>query len=208
MNNISYKQICPQSIYKIKNVNVFLALLFICLSGTPINSFAQSQNGDSTNVSQTISEIHPPFIRVSAGFGASTMTFAGIASITYDLGNIFFGLRADEVFDASDMREDIRADEYAIIFGMSMNYQLGHLGFGTGISNVKDFSPGTPITFGGSHIVRYEKIEHSTIGLPIHFEAFFTPVRFFGIGVILFANINSSQSFGGFCLCIQFGKLN
>jgi hypothetical protein len=48
--------------------------------------------------------------------------------------------------------------------------------------------------------------EFKTVGLPIEAKVFLKPFPAFGIGVILFANINSEQSIHGYFICFQIGR--
>ena len=53
----------------------------------------------------------------------------------------------------------------------------------------------------------YEKITHQTIGFPISVKIFWVPLSFTGVGLELYANINSLHTFYGINICRQFGKL-
>ena len=53
----------------------------------------------------------------------------------------------------------------------------------------------------------YEKLNHSTIGVPISLKTFWVPVKFYGIGIDFNANINSKSSFYSVNFCHQIGKL-
>lgn len=46
-----------------------------------------------------------------------------------------------------------------------------------------------------------------TVGLPLESQIFWTPTRYFGIGVYGFGNINSKQSFAGALLGLQLGRV-
>jgi len=47
----------------------------------------------------------------------------------------------------------------------------------------------------------------TTVGIPLDFEAFFTPFRVLGIGVAVSGNINGKQSYAGVFFCLQLGKV-
>jgi hypothetical protein len=49
--------------------------------------------------------------------------------------------------------------------------------------------------------------EFGTIGIPLESQIFWTPTRYFGIGVYGFGNLNTKESFGGALLSLQFGRL-
>lgn len=53
----------------------------------------------------------------------------------------------------------------------------------------------------------YEKIRFYTIGIPITAKMFWVPLRFYGIGLELYVNINIKNTFYGIIFCHQFGKL-
>ena len=44
-------------------------------------------------------------------------------------------------------------------------------------------------------------------GFPLETQLFWRPLRFLGIGLYGFANFNSEESFYGFAICLQAGKL-
>lgn len=66
------------------------------------------------------------------------------------------------------------------------------------------FISSDPGWFGTSY---YEKIKSHTIGIPISAKVLWIPSRVYGIGVEVYANLNSKSSFYGINLCHQFGKL-
>lgn len=53
----------------------------------------------------------------------------------------------------------------------------------------------------------YEKIKHYTIGFPLSVKIFWVPLRFYGLGTELYANLNTVNPFYGINFCHQFGKL-
>lgn len=54
---------------------------------------------------------------------------------------------------------------------------------------------------------KYQSKKYRTIGFPISVKGFLVPFRFYGIGVDLYANINSASTFYGIYACHQFGLL-
>jgi hypothetical protein len=46
-----------------------------------------------------------------------------------------------------------------------------------------------------------------TVGLPLESQVFWTPTRYFGVGIYVFGNVNTKQSFGGAMLGIQLGRV-
>ncbi len=53
----------------------------------------------------------------------------------------------------------------------------------------------------------YEKRRFLTAGIPLEAQAFFTPLPFMGLGLVLDANLNPVRNYMGVNLCLQFGKL-
>lgn len=49
--------------------------------------------------------------------------------------------------------------------------------------------------------------ESTTIGIPLQFQAMWTPTSVVGLGVTLFGDINTEKSFGGWLLCLNIGKV-
>jgi hypothetical protein len=46
-----------------------------------------------------------------------------------------------------------------------------------------------------------------TVGIPLETQIFWTPTRYFGVGVYGFGNLNTKQSFAGALLGIQLGRV-
>ena len=169
---------------------------------------AQIQIEDSTTVPGSGLNSSPPYIRLVFGLGKTSMGFGGIAFIECDLGNIFFCLRTSGMFHLGNYGPDEGADEFGIVGGYSVNYQLGLISFGAGISKVFHNTQQpvqSPDGFGNPHV--HYNIQKTTIGLPLQMELFFTPIRIIGLGLCIFSTVNNLKSFGGIALCLQIGRL-
>ncbi|MGI8584486.1 MAG: hypothetical protein ACR2KX_20035 [Chitinophagaceae bacterium] len=79
------------------------------------------------------------------------------------------------------------------------------IGFIEGITRGKYLSSGGPGWFDPDY---YEKIRFYRIGIPISAKMFWVPLRFYGIGLELYVNINIKNTFYGIIFCHQFGKLS
>lgn len=92
-------------------------------------------------------------------------------------------------------------NDYSILYGRAFTSSAflaslgGGLGFVDGSISNGLFSEEEP-----------EEIE-MIIGLPLEAQLFWRPLRFLGLGLYGFANINSEESFYGCTLALQIGKL-
>ena len=46
-----------------------------------------------------------------------------------------------------------------------------------------------------------------TLGIPVIVDAWYVPFRFFGIGASAYGTVNTTATYGGFAVCLGFGKL-
>ena len=169
---------------------------------------AQTQIEDGTAVSGYGQNSSPPYIRLSFGLGKSSMSFGGIAFIECDLGHVYFCLRTSGTFHLGDHGPDENAGDFGLVGGYSINYQLGYISIGTGLSKVYHTTQKpviSPDGFGNPH--DHYNIQKTTIGLPMQMELFFTPISVFGLGISFYSNVNSLKSYYGIALCIQIGRL-
>ena len=69
--------------------------------------------------------------------------------------------------------------------------------------------PGKLISSGGGFFTqsKYERMSFYTIGIPISAQFFYIPKNRFGIGLELYANFNSHNTFYEMNLCFEFGRL-
>ena len=53
----------------------------------------------------------------------------------------------------------------------------------------------------------YDKLTKNTLGIPVSCKIMWLPAKFYGIGLEIYANLNRVNSFYGFNMAHQFGKL-
>jgi hypothetical protein len=82
-----------------------------------------------------------------------------------------------------------QAWDIGVLYGRSYKTQRAMISASAGIAYV-----GPPSDFG-------------TVGIPLESQIFWTPTRYFGIGVYGFGNLNTKEPFGGALLGLQFGRL-
>ncbi len=120
------------------------------------------------------------------------------SSEAVNLSGIFSNL-----FCTSNCKNEDSAGDVALMYGLMQKNTLGYVSASTGLALATDQQPEIIVngvqTQPGSNTY--------TIGLPLELQAFITPVRYVGIGLIGFGDLNTRKSFGGVALALQFGKL-
>jgi len=92
--------------------------------------------------------------------------------------------------------------EFGLLYGRSFRKDILLLSVSAGISYVSGINRGQNIQ---DHY--YEKINISTIGIPIEAEAMFEFSDYVGAGFLFFANLNKEKNFNGVMLRIKIGSL-
>lgn len=77
------------------------------------------------------------------------------------------------------------------LVGLVEQGRWGHLSLGSGVAVVGGRSPDEPGT------------KSSTLGIPLDVQAFFTPIRYVGIGVHGYANVNPGDNLLGWSVQLQ-----
>jgi hypothetical protein len=162
-------------------------LLLLWTSANTIN--AQSSKGNLTD----------KYYWLDLGLGRSTVDEGGgfHMGATYQFGRNMLSLRATlngELFGKT-------IGDYGLLYGYALASSRILSSFGVGISLVSGsiskglFSEEEAETIG------------PTIGLPLEAQLVWRPLKFMGIGLHGYANINPEESFTGATLCIHIGKL-
>jgi hypothetical protein len=148
-------------------------------------------SSSSLTFAQEISEQpRPGYFWVNGGLGASTGGLAIGLNLSLQPpqpGFLLFSLRGITNFEI--LGDDI--SELAILGGYSSKRpkSRSYFSIATGIGTVS-----------GSSI-------DATFGVPVEIQLFYQPLRFAGIGLLGFANLNKEENLYGILLCLQFGKL-
>jgi hypothetical protein len=71
----------------------------------------------------------------------------------------------------------------------------------------RSYKTGFAMISGSAGIAYVGGNANPTVGIPLESQIFWTPTRYFGIGVYGFGNINTKNSFGGALLGLQFGRV-
>jgi hypothetical protein len=139
--------------------------------------------------------------------------FGGSIGFAFQKHNDVYALDARvlgelQIFDYSKVNNSISSVELNYGRGFKKNSFFSCVS--AGIGWVTSVQKGKLLSRQGdwfSSVSSYEKITHHTIGFPISVKAFWVPLKFYGLGIELFININSIKTFYGINLCHQFGKL-
>src|SRR5688572_14040869 len=71
----------------------------------------------------------------------------------------------------------------------------------------KSYKTGIAMISGSAGVAYVGGSSDPTVGLPLESQIFWTPTKYFGIGIYGFGNINTKESFGGALLGLQFGRV-
>jgi hypothetical protein len=139
------------------------------------------------------------WIGAGAGIGypaaSNRASLSGVVFASYQSGRHLIGLRSaatGEFFNDSFY-------DLGIIYGRSMNRNNFFLSFGTGAAVAAGKRSGG--LFDDSESVG------PIFGLPIELQLFIRPLRFAGVGIYAFTNLNREQTFGGAAFSVQIGKM-
>jgi len=93
-----------------------------------------------------------------------------------------------------------------IITSEIVGTDVGDVAVLIGYSSKRPQSNGFVSVSAGIGYVSGTEIE-GTVGFPVQFQLFYTPVSFAGFGIQGYANFNKAETFYGAMLCLQFGLL-
>lgn len=141
------------------------------------------------------------------GMGIGTVddgtTFLG--NLSYQTRNHVYTLRAlstgTAILDKGKTMNDV-----GLLYNRVFKSSWIHCSAGAGLAVVCGTIDSTGFTLGGTDSDKDEKLG-PTIGLPLDVQLFLRPLPFLGLGLYGFADINPEESFLGFALCLQLGKL-
>ena len=124
----------------------------------------------------------------------------------YTLGTTALG--EIKIFNNSNVNNNISSLEF--MYGRVLSTNNFFCSINGGLAFLKSEESGAFVSREGGWIFgyyTYEKIKRSSIGIPISFQTFWIPAKFYGVGLDFYANINSISSFYTLSFCHQFGKL-
>ncbi|MFC2133190.1 hypothetical protein ACFLTH_01115 [Bacteroidota bacterium] len=129
---------------------------------------------------------------LNLGGGTGRFERAYSVNFSYQYKNYILSLRHADTSEGPFFGGEALWDT-AVLFGMAATPAKTFYSLAAGISKV-------------SGNVGVKSIE-DVIGVAFEAQLFVRPVTFAGIGIYIFANINSEESFGGATLCLQLGLL-
>jgi hypothetical protein len=164
-------------------INVGYLCLIVVLLLTLTNSiYAQSNNQN--------------FYWIDFGIGAGSVGEDGTSvnlNATYQFSKNLLTVRiigCGEIFGKS-------LDDYSILYGRVVTSSTILTSFGGGLGIVKGYHG----------LFSEEGKTKAIIGFPLEAQLFWRPLRFLGLGLYGFANINSEKSYYGCTFSLQIGKL-
>lgn len=157
-------------------------------SGVPLPSippqFYQSEKEDAENVSG-------PALEASINFPTTEHQFITGRYLASSGGNFFCHT------GCGYFREG------GLLYGLMAKQRYGYVSASAGLSYVN-----TGYTSGTDYLgVNFQDPSQKTIGVPAEIQAFVTPFKYVGIGVIGFGDYNANAPVVGAVLALQFGNL-
>lgn len=108
--------------------------------------------------------------------------------------------------------DDHNLNEYGLMFGLMKKNSVGYISGSTGIAAVDVTTPEITVTTSHPNAPSTTTIlqnaqNNYTVGVPLEIQAFWTPFKYAGLGIIGFGDMNTKKSFGGAMLALQLGLL-
>ncbi len=192
-----------------------LLFVFICLLCVSILFSGKVSAQDSLKTD------NDKYYRVSWGAGIGSgfplqendMGFGGALEFAVQQKNSAYAVGGRIVsefvlFDNSNVTNSIWSVD--LTYGRAWKTKFFYGSISTGVGLVTTEEEGKLLDYSGGWFFgqyTYERVIHHTVGLPISGKFVWVPTRFYGVGIELFANINSRSTFYGVNTFHQIGKL-
>lgn len=167
---------------------IFLVFIIIIIIGLQNNAWA----GKNTF-----------WLNLGLGVGTVDEGSTFLTNISYQTGNHVFTLRALST-GAAMLEKGKTMNDYGLLYNRAFGSSLIHVSAGVGLSIVSGSIDKEGFTLFSES--EDEKIG-PTIGLPLDIQLFWRPLSFIGLGIYGFGNLNPEESYAGFTICLQLGKL-
>ena len=187
---------------KVINIRIYLLMMTVIFSFPKHSSPNEPTNKHDLYVWSTIGlgvspNISKEYAGPAAGFVLSGQFAQNIFSVRA-LGAAEFYMEgpspSEHVYDIS------------LLYGRCYKSDMFFLSLETGLSKVGGLNRGVKISDDGAEGDVYERCYFNTIGVPFAMQAFImTP--YIGFGAYVFANVNNKNSYAGFLICLQVGKI-
>ncbi len=140
----------------------------------------------------------------NVGLGLSTAGSTALsANGSFRINKTIFSVRTTQVSEAKDQVGGGEFFDTGFLIGAATVTSNKLISMAVGLARVSGYRYiGEP---GRNRSVEKETLNNS-IGIPMEVQMFYRPNHIFGIGLYIFGNFNSEQSFGGITLSIQFGQ--
>ena len=143
---------------------------------------------------------------IGLGIGGNYFGITGSGNLSIALDDNIFSFRyskSDEFqFNVEGHNDEpaIRMKEVAVLYGKYLKKNNSALIFSVGISYLKGINRGKNIEF-----KEYEKINISTLGIPLEFEFMLGFTQNIGMGLQGYYNLNKDKMFGGVIFKLNIG---
>ncbi len=204
----------------LKILGLFLASLFITLSSYADNTFpyngewwlnagigvAGGHNNDvplPSNIPQYLYSTEQSQAQdIGGAAGEVSLNFATTSN---QLLTIRYFASNDEYrsFPFGTDVGDGRLQEGGVLYGLMSKGQYGYISGSTGLAVVNTGYAGGTDGWG----VTFNRVSQTTVGLPLEVQAFFTPFKYLGIGLVGLADINSHAPVAAGLVELQVGNL-
>ena len=187
---------------KITNTPIFIILIIIIFSFSNDSLPHEANNKNDVFLWSTIGigispNISKEYAGPAAGFVLSGQFDQNICSVRA-LGATEFYMVGPSPYE--------HVYDISLLYGRCCKSDMFFLSLETGLSKVGGLNRGVKIIHEGAEGDVYERRYFNTIGLPFAMQTFImTP--YIGFGAYVFANVNNKNSYAGFLICFQIGKI-
>lgn len=180
--------------------NVFILFYISVIVMLASNVYAE----DNSSMDSVSSDTRPWWVNLGTGVAGSHDSSDNIGGYTatasinfpvfqYQLMTVDY-IQTDQFLGASSVKE------VGLLYGLIARQKYGYESASAGLSWVQ-YDQGR----GGFLVPKEHIATYDTIGIPGELQFFLTPISHFGLGVIIFGNLNNKKSFMGAALALQFG---
>jgi hypothetical protein len=158
-------------------------------------------------IDRNMGSVHNVWLNL--GIGGSTHGLAGLISMSVqnDIHLITFRYVSSTEFVILGPTPSESVWDISILYGRFWKSRLAMVSISGGLGLVGGIRRGDYIRSDGWFSSKYQKCPFSTVGFPVDIQLFWMPSRFLGFSIQGFANLNSEESFYGFVLGLQVGRL-
>jgi len=159
---------------------------------------------------QTTHKLMPPkYQGVTLAGGAATHGLSGYVSFTNDMkkGTLKIRYSCQTEMNILGPNPQEKVWDIGVMLGASRKSLLTRMSLSTGLALVGGVRRGEFLSSNGWFSSEYERLTFFTVGIPVESHFVWALSKKFGLGLILYANLNLEESFVGMAISLEFGNL-